>query len=729
MNHNAIRNYAEVWCRAGRLGLTTIRDRLRGEKTIPPSTWLALALLDSGTLSAADLRLARLLYDCVQPGDHDAIPADTPLQAFALLMVVSLGEGNVYLPACTDLLATCMHRAYEDACRSADDITAQPSGPALPDPQDLQEQWPALAAALTEAVGQDRYAALIGDKARLVQRHGDGYYFEKYRAAERTVETALRERFTPRDTTPPHAHLGSLLQELFVTSPLTRADGRPCEIDPRQQAAVALCALNRSTVITGGPGTGKTTIVVQVLRLLLRLDSALIPEEDIVLCAPTGRAAARLAESVASLLRHADSTDTPPAARDRALRSLRGRTVHSVLGYDAASGAFRRSAQNPVDAAVVVVDEVSMLDIAVFGCLLQALRPDTTLVLLGDSHQLPSVEAGAVLGSVARGFSALDGGISPRLGESLAGIIPGLQLNGLCGTSPHSLRDRLLLLTQSHRSSRAIMETAAGVNAPVATVAGAMREVTRQVFDAPAVSCGGLGRAGDGVYAVDPPELATAVSAWIRRRLGHGYATRVHALCGVLTGPNHRTALADNPDAQRAAATVLSYLEESVVLCVTRRGNRGSEHANGYAARVLRPMLDPVGHDTHYHGEPVLVTRNAPSASLFNGDRGVLLRLDNREYLLVKRPDRCELIPREEVPALEPSCAMTVHKSQGSEFTDVLLVLPAADHPLLSREIVYTALTRAKRSVGIVGTATVFDIAVGRRTERRSGLDRFFAAP
>ncbi len=726
MNARALALYAEVWCGSGRYGARHAVRHIEHLPQCPPALSLALLLLDSGMLSPFDLHLARMLYSCVHPRDHSPEAADGALQAVALLMCVSLSEGNVYLPGDAAGLAACLADAYARAhAASMSDPEPGPI-PAVATPAACEHAWAETADSFLQVLDSGGYAGMVGDTARLVVRQDGRLYFQKYHQAEYAVEALLAQRFVPAADPAPVERLAGLLHELFVDAPLVRGDGAVCEADPWQQAATALCALNRGTVITGGPGTGKTTVVAQVLRMLLRLDESLVPEEDIVVCAPTGRAAARLAESIGTLLPRTAPAEQEVAAREEALRHLVGRTVHSVLGYNALRGDFGRNAREPIDAALVVVDEVSMLDIAVFARLLEALRPETRLVLLGDRHQLPSVEAGAVLGSLAEGFGPGDGGLSVQTAERLASVVPGLSAEQAAGSTPHPLRDRIVLLNRSHRSVSGIMDIAAAVNEPVADSTGRFAwEVTARLFAEQASSATPVQSHSPGVSVLDGAAGDQVFAPWVHEQLGRAYADAVLSFADTVPGPLHRVSLAASAELQARGAALLAHLDRSVMLCVVRRGPHGIETANAHAARVLQPMCEPGSHAEHYHGEPVLVTRNTPRAGLWNGDRGVLLRLDNREYLLVRRPGGCELVPAEDVPAFESSCAMTVHKSQGSEFGEVLLVLPQNDHPLLTREIVYTALTRARRRAVIAGSAEAFDTAVGRRCVRRSGFDSF----
>lgn len=719
LTHDPLQVYCEVWGRSGRAG--AVRMALELQKHDAPSTCLALCLvlLDSGLLSPFDLRLTRFVYDRIHPDDTAVDASDQQLQAFALAMVSSLAEGNVYLPAgaaWASALAQTIGRALTqcNAGASVPSNVIQTAQSAIA-PHGMLEQ---LAESFENRFGQGAYDALVGDVARVVVRDSERYYFERYYRAESAVRDILDTRLQ-RPALSQSDRLGRIahaLADIALTHPLRTLSGKVLELDYRQTAAVALCALTNTAVITGGPGTGKTTVAAQILRLLVRLDPSLNASEDILLCAPTGRAAARLTQSITAL--------TPgELAPDQALRSVTGRTVHSVLGYDPTTGQFRRGTDSPIDSSVVIVDEVSMIDIAVFRHLLEALRDDTTLILLGDRHQLPSVEAGAVLGSLAGPFDGGGASLSPSMRDLLSRVAPSPELDSLVCDRAGALRDHLVILTRSHRSGSAIMDIAALVNTQTPVPDTSTYEATRRVF-AETVSHVAPAGTTQGVVALQSISPMRAVSEWVRAHYGVAYRDSLNKLTGAIDGPEPSLAITQSVQAQSLARRVLEFLTASVVLCVVRRGEYGSETANDTAARILRPRTSPHAEE-FFHGAPVLVTRNSRALGLWNGDRGVVLEVNRRQFVLFERRDTCALMPLADIPSLELSAAMTVHKSQGSEFGEVMFLLAEPHHPLLTREIVYTALTRAKRSVALVGSPDALDSAVARRVSRRSALDSY----
>lgn len=560
-----------------------------------------------------------------------------------------------------------------------------------------------FAAVVAEAPAAGR--PLVHDRA------GKRLYFERYFRAVHTINAALACRFGPFPFDLPSGGDVNLVKNLLAGIP-------PGKLPDGRQTAALLCGLrNKTLVVSGGPGTGKTFVVLQLLRLLLRA-LPWLEAEDIRLAAPTGRAAARLQESIAAGLREAGQGKRDGEAdRDSALESVRATTVHRLLEYNPSTVSFGRSADNPVAAAVVVVDEVSMLDIELFGRLLDALTQKCVLILLGDRFQLPPVEAGAVLGDLTSGFDR-------EAGDSLSAatvldvkkiMAPGLEtdIEAAAGSAAHVLRDRAVILTSSHRSAQAIQELALAINRnqqaltllepPSAARACAWKKLLgdippegRRIW----IECG---------PAEDP---FSVIEGWIERHFGPAYEqVLAHEL---IDGSGRPT-----PNAQALIEEVL----RSRVLTVVREGLRGAAVINRKCCAKLWRALDPAGTADLFHGMPVMIRSNAPGLDLYNGDCGVMVRCRDGGFAAIFRNGNGCVARRSGVlPEWEPAFAMTVHKSQGSEYDRVLLVLPAAINPLCTREILYTAVTRARRVAAIAGPRAVLERGLERIISRNTGI-------
>ena len=412
-------------------------------------------------------------------------------------------------------------------------------------------------------------------------------------------------------------------------------------LDDGQRQAVRTCLASRLGVLVGGPGTGKTRTVATILAALLR-DEGATPR--IALAAPTGKAAARMGESIANAAALLEESD--PDLAD-SMRQVRPSTVHRLLGVRRGSAAFRHNASDPLHHDVVIIDEASMMSLPLSASLLEALSASTRLILVGDPDQLASVEAGSVLADLV----AARGPISSCVAE----------------------------LTANHRF---------GAGSAIGELAAAVRrgdvEGTRRALD----TGGGASLHSSGSTArsiVEPVALAM----------------RQAALAG------DQTLAAEQLDSVR-------------VLCAHRRGPAGVARWNS----LVESWLGDVRPFSDYAGRPVMVTVNDAPRRLFNGDIGVVVEQPETGALEVVIPDGESIrhVPRVHLGRVETVHALTIHKSQGSEFDRVVVVLPSADSLLATRELLYTAITRARSSVTLIGSLDAVLAAVSRPTRRASGL-------
>ncbi len=494
--------------------------------------------------------------------------------------------------------------------------------------------------------------------------------FDHERAlARRLLQAARREATAP----PWPDGAAALLHSLFpATAP--SAEG--------QRLATALALRQRLLVISGGPGTGKTTTVVKLLALLL----ATQPGCRIALAAPTGKAAARMAQALRER-----SGDLPEAMR--AALPTRAATVHRLLGAGPTPGSlkqgFKYHANNPLPIDTLVVDEASMLDLALARRLLDAVPPHARIILLGDKDQLAAVESGAV-------FSDLSA--SPALSEAARAdlaLLLGLPLPA--GSDANStLPDSVVWLTHNHRfaAGSAIGRLATAIQQ------GQVEAVTELLL------AGG---------SSDVQLLPQGQQAWDTALAGYG--------------PYIDTLLHHPGDAAAAHRAFGQFR----LLCALRSGAFGVEAANqrlGGQVRLAVQDLQPASAamlSPWYAGRPVMVLRNEPSLGLFNGDIGICLAAEESSDWQVwfadsTQPEGLRAIAAARLPAHETCFAMTVHKAQGSEFECVMVWLPAPPSRVLTRELLYTAVTRARSQVLLAAPLARVADAVATPTQRHSGL-------
>ncbi|MEK9938253.1 MAG: exodeoxyribonuclease V subunit alpha [Ilumatobacter sp.] len=408
-------------------------------------------------------------------------------------------------------------------------------------------------------------------------------------------------------------------------------------LDDGQREAVRVCLASRLGVLVGGPGTGKTRTVATILAALLRGDGA---TPRIALAAPTGKAAARMGESIAGAAALLDGAD--PELAD-SMRQIKPSTVHRLLGVRTGSAAFRHNASDPLHHDVVIIDEASMMSLPLTASLLDALGDSTRVILVGDPDQLASVEAGSVLADLV----AAVGPTSTCVAE----------------------------LTANHRF---------GDGSAIAELASAVRtgdsEAARRALE------------GD---------EAVSLSSTSGRSIIEPVASAMRQ--AALTG-----------DATAAA----KHLDSVRVLCAHRRGPAGVARWNA----MVESWLGDVRPFSDYAGRPVMVTENDASRRLFNGDIGVVVDRDGALEVVLPDGDGVRAVPRVHLGRVETVHALTIHKSQGSEFDRVIVVLPSADSLLATRELLYTAITRARSSVTLIGSLDTVLAALARPTRRASGL-------
>lgn len=487
----------------------------------------------------------------------------------------------------------------------------------------------------TEGVGE-RPLRLVGRRL----------YLERYWQEESRVVAELTDRRNAPIQAPPVSALASAAIELL-------GEG----VDPDQAVATVVPLFCGVSVIAGGPGTGKTHTLARMLAMLWRTSDT---HPLIGLAAPTGKAAVRMDEAMDSALR------SMPADLHAELSKCRASTIHRLLGWVPESRSrFQHHRGNPLPHDIVVVDEASMVSVTLMARLLDALRPDARLVLVGDPNQLAPVEAGAVLADIVDAAPVE----VPALTHGLTEL--GLRQSGSVAT-----------LTHNHRSDRGIADLASAI------LAGDVDAVLELAATTPGVSF-----------------AETVEQTGLRERVTSAGVAMIRA---ARTGD---------------VETALAQLESHRLLCAHRHGPYGVASWSPMVERWLAaalPDFDPTS--PWYPGRPVLITQNSPDLGLFNGDTGVVVDSFGQLRAHFARGGRTQAVSPFLLDAVATIHAMTVHKAQGSQFDEVSLILPDPDSPLLTRELLYTGVTRAETKVNLIGTKEALAQAVGTRARRASGL-------
>ena len=560
------------------------------------ATGLLRVFNDAGVIEAADVQVAQRLTELSNESDERV--------ALAVALVVRAVRGG---SVCVDLYDLQRQIGIED-------LPWPPAG-----------EWAAAVAG----------SALTGDPPVLHSDAGllylDRYWIEECRVAGDVLALAAVRRTGSRP------YVERLFPDAYA-----------------EQRGAAEVALSRSlTVLTGGPGTGKTTTVARLLALLAEqaeLDGR--PPLRIALAAPTGKAAARLLEAV-----QVEVDALAPADRDR-LPVLAATTLHRLLGgRPDTSSRFRHNRDNRLPHDVIVVDETSMVSLTMMARLLEAVRPDSRLLLVGDPDQLASVEAGAVLADLVDGLAA-------------------------AADSP------VASLFTSHRFGASI---------------GALASAIRDGDSDAAVDV--LAAGGEHVEWVDTDNPTAALRTIL---VPQALRLREAAVLGD-------------------AAASIAALEEHRMLCAHRRGPFGVTYWNRQIERWLAEQTDMPLWAEWYVGRPVLVTANDYGLRLYNGDTGVAVLRDGVLRAVMAGAGGPVEFATGRLSDIETMHAMTIHKSQGSQAAEVTVLLPPEDSRLLTRELLYTAVTRARHKVRVVGSAEQLRAAIERRAVRATGLSRRLA--
>lgn len=534
-----------------------------------------------------------------------------------------------------------------------------------------QVSWPPLATWRAALRGSPLVVdgKVANSWAPLVLDGADRLYLERLWSHEQSLASHIEKRAAMRDDIDP-AWLRPALDRLF--------DAANDRNEPDWQRIAAHAALrSRFGVISGGPGTGKTFTVAKLLALMVEREThAGRPVPRIALLAPTGKAAARLSESIRGAIEQLDC-DTAT----RAAIPTEASTIHRALRISPSIRSGRK--RTLLSADTVLIDEASMVDLTLLRRLLDALEASTRVILLGDKDQLASVEAGAVLGDICNAGQELPvtTGLANALAES-GTIAPAPSAE----VDPPPLAESIVQLRRSYRYGErsGIRQLAEHVNGGDASGA---------------VACMADARFPD--VRLEP---AGAVDEIVARVAG---------------GVARRRSL-DDP------ARRIDDLARFGVLCAHRQGTLG---ATGLNAAIQAAVADTeaFGEERLGPGQPVLITRNDYSVGVFNGDVGVVDNDGNGVWF--RGPHGLRRIARSRLPNHEPAFALTVHKSQGSEYDEVFLILPEEISPVVTRELIYTAITRARSKVSLCGREEILRAAIARRTTRASGLrDRLWPA-
>ena len=515
----------------------------------------------------------------------------------------------------------------------------------------LDEILPDSVALWVTKLRESHLVGKAGDLTPLVLTDSGLLYLYRYWQAEHQVAVLIRERLKSV----------ALQDETLLKQYIANWTSSQPELD-WQKVAVLMALTRQFCVISGGPGTGKTTIVIRLLEAFSNQDKTL----RVALAAPTGKAAARMQQAIAMV------------RQDSSKEDVLAKTVHRLLGITPNNEQGKYNAENPLAVDVLIVDEASMIDILLMSKILKALPKTARLILLGDSKQLASVDSGAVLADLCRAYA----GFSECFAEGVLRLT-GQALPSVKATS--LMADTVVILKHSYRFDK---------QSEIGQLAQSIQAGDSDKF------INVLMRAGDTIWWQKKMDKATIV-----KRVMKLYFTFFEAI-----------------KTQQDPLTCMQLFEKTQVLCALNNGAESVDSVNSLIEQALAKQSWRT-HQGFYHGRPIMVMKNDYSQGLFNGDTGLVMNNDQGVLAACFLDNRMlRWVPLNRLPAHETAYAMTVHKSQGSEFEEVCIILPEQATALLTRELLYTAITRAKVKISLIATESILIQALTSQQDREMGL-------
>jgi exodeoxyribonuclease V alpha subunit len=613
-----------------------------------------------------------------------ALEADDRIALIVLILVsmVALQEGSTRFPVTGPLSAAPIRRVLRTLC-------AEGFG---------EDGVETIATAIQVLLQSNRAPALVGqreDEYRPLLYIAPYIVHQSVYSCERELAIRLAALLSNHSEQQPDADRLALALRDVIARPVI-VQGKRIVMSDEQCKVVTASARAGLTVISGGPGTGKTSIIVAIMRLMVRLG---VDPSQIMLTAPTGKAAYRMGECISESLTRIEQRDVV----DQALLDAQvgPSTIHRLLGYSPDSGRFRHHRNNLLPAKVVIVDEGSMLDLSLMERLTSAIQPGARLIMLGDANQLPSVAAGSVFRDL---IPSGDDGLGLLAAASMR-----LEVNHRMKNDDASGRSILLAARSINDGNSNLLSLVDEANVPIVVRRSSPEELTFT---------------GVEFVAATPRELGPFLDRWCADRVRSG-----NEIAELIAHEYvERDGRFDEADCERLRR-LFAHVGNSRILCVTRVFETGAERIN---ARLHSRAAESAGVAAErvpfVVGEPLIVLRNDYERGLFNGDNGIMLWVRHgigaRVAMAVfPRGDNFVALRIEALREfVELGYAMTVHKAQGSEFDSIAIVLPEKPVAVLTRELVYTAVSRSRTSVVIVGDESVLSHAIATRVERFSGL-------
>lgn len=657
----------------------------------------------AGIISALDVAFVRFLWR-----NAEASLNSTTL-LLAALVSSQLSKGHVCLPLAELLDAPNQFLNIDTALLYQDDGTVLADPAALLRDIDLKQLYQCLLE--SQVVQHSQNTLSLASQGLPLVLTDKALYLHRYWRYEQFISTELSQLMQAerQPLALSNMPLAQWLDELFPATRNTASIDDVTAIN-WQKLACANTLRSRFSVITGGPGTGKTYTVVRLLALLQRMHTQSSADELIIkLAAPTGKAAARLKESIQAA---ADSLSELPAAWATALSKIKAdsSTLHRLLGVQHGTRQFKHRRGQPLALDVLIVDEASMVDIELMQALLAALPPTARLVLLGDKDQLASVEAGAVLGQLCAG--AEEGGYRTDTMQFLQQFCPQPIPTSFAKLDGPNHLQHVMMLRVSRR-----FDDKSGIGALAKAVNQAQLPQLKHLLQMPN-TFSDIALLQN--TASQPDESHAALFEQLQQLCQQGFNAYWQV---ILARPAKNCTPAEQDMWARAVLTAYQGFQ---LLTPVREGHFGVTGLNHLVQNALTFLPSVKETNSWFEGRPIMITANDYNLNLRNGDIGMVLCsaiTGEKRAVFIDSDNQVRWILPSRLNEIETVFAMTVHKSQGSEFSHAVMILPDRDNPVLSRELVYTGITRAaKKLTLVVPRWHVLEQAVNRRTERSGYL-------
>ena len=563
-------------------------------------------------------------------------------------------------------------------------------------------------------------------------------YFQKYYYAEKKLKSKLLNliKFNHIEKINPDI-VKKITDEILITNPIF-FNNSPANFNNEQTLAMMIPTYHNLSIISGGPGTGKTSIIINLIRMFVRLG---IPVEKIKISAPTGRAAQKISESILQNLKSLKNINDT----DKNIEKISSSTIHRLLKYDPGTNSFHHNSKNKIDADVLIIDEISMVDAIILSKLLDAVEDNTRVIFLGDRNQLPSIEAGAILADLIPDETKIS--YSDKFIKMINSVLQKKSdhFNDKIAKNTHLLQNMVVLLQKNFRSEKSIQKFSNEINNQDISAIDEIPVLKTAEFkkdSIPLLDCNIINwpdpnnydenlksNSNTGVFKIYEEnnnilEIHAIFSSWINHQFINRIIKNEKYLDLITEISEYKLNKFINKRAIEILEKLFIFIDHAKILSPLNSGLTGTSGINSFIIKIFHKKFDSSSNAKVFSGMPIMITKNDYGKNLFNGDTGIILRQkDNQYYGIFMRSGEFISYPIEMLNSYKPAFAITVHKSQGSEYNEVLFIIPeSTPEKMISKEIIYTGITRAKDLIVLYSTDEKLKKGTMEKIERESGI-------